>query len=162
VQGEMAHSHAFINALTVLLATVAASSAVATAAAPSAEAASAEPDVFQPCAFPDFEGAVQRMSKVLTFQTVSDPDVAQHLVDPAQFKALDAYLSQAYPKVRVAATAAAAPVDCWFVQCTAALPSSPAATRWPPGVTRVDCCVACRCGSGYRLRSWVTAVTRTS
>lgn len=74
-------------------------STAATAAAPSAKAASAEPDVFQPCAFPDFEGAVQRMSRVLTFQTVSDPDVAQHLVDPAQFRALDAYLAQAYAKV---------------------------------------------------------------
>lgn len=56
-----------------------------------------------PCGFPDFEQAVQRMSKVLTFQTVSDPEAAQHLVDPEQFRALDAYLAQAYPKVRAAA-----------------------------------------------------------
>lgn len=101
----MARYHALTITLNVLC-------GVVVAAAAAASNAASEPDIFQPCVFPEFEQAVQRMSKVLTFQTVSDPEVAQHLVDPEQFRALDAYLAQAYPKVGAAAACRKEPGCC--------------------------------------------------
>lgn len=62
---------------------------------------STHPDVFQPCTtLPDFEGSLQRFSKVLSFKTVSDTAAKDHTGDAAgEFAALNAYLEQAYPQV---------------------------------------------------------------
>jgi len=72
------------------------SAAAATAAATTTEA---EHDPFKPCPFPNFDGAVQRFSKVLTYKTLSDGKAKDHVVDASLFAGLDAYLSQAYAQV---------------------------------------------------------------
>lgn len=64
-----------------------------------AAVAEAQHDPFQPCHFPDFDGAVQRFSKALTYKTLSDAKAKDHVVDPSQFAELDAHLSQAYAQV---------------------------------------------------------------
>jgi hypothetical protein len=56
--------------------------------------------IFLKCGFPDFEAATQRFSKVLSFKTVSSKDAENSVLYPDEFKALDAYLSTAYAKVR--------------------------------------------------------------
>lgn len=65
----------------------------------SSSAATAAVNQFQPCPVPEFEAAVQRFSKVLTYKTVSSADAEHHIVDPQEFNALDAYLAQAYAEV---------------------------------------------------------------
>lgn len=85
-----------------LTASGAAQTAVKPAAAAEAAAVSARPDdIFQPCPFPNFDQAVQRFSKVISFQTVSSAASEHHVVDEDEFKALDAYLAQAYAQVGV-------------------------------------------------------------
>lgn len=69
----------------------------ATAAAAAGPGAAAE--VFEPCAFPGSDAAVQRFSKVLSFPTVSSAASDHHVVDASVFTSLDHYLADAYRNV---------------------------------------------------------------
>ncbi|KAG2501991.1 hypothetical protein HYH03_000487 [Edaphochlamys debaryana] len=47
----------------------------------------------------DFSAVVQRFSKFLQFRTTSSPTAPDHVLDPAEFRRLHAWLPQAYPEV---------------------------------------------------------------
>lgn len=55
--------------------------------------------LFLECSFPDFQAATERFSKVLSFKTVSSSSAENAVLYPEEFRALDAYLAQAYAKV---------------------------------------------------------------
>lgn len=54
---------------------------------------------FQPCPFPDFEGAITRFGRILSFKTVSSRAADNAILYPEEFEQMDKYLSQAYSKV---------------------------------------------------------------
>jgi hypothetical protein len=50
----------------------------------------------QSCAFPGLDTATSRLQQAVRFRTVSDPEVPQHAVDPAEFEGLDTWLRAEY------------------------------------------------------------------
>jgi carboxypeptidase PM20D1 len=51
------------------------------------------------CEWPDFDAALERFSRILTFKTVSTPSTPSHLLDEAEFKAQASFLEAAFPRV---------------------------------------------------------------